>query len=176
VTTTMENNHRNVAGKIALDAEGLRQNLRMILAHLLDLHLLGSQACCHLAAVNSLPAMRLHLDSVVQTVREAIDTLIERLRALEADSHCASATTLPAPPLGERSTSAMLDRITYRIVTLADIIDGAHDRVEAVDSSTADLLRVITYAFEAHVDTLKSQNLGIPEMHQRIRKEHNAKR
>src|SRR5262245_6777760 len=154
MTIAPQNRRRST---IALDAEGLRQNLRMILAHLCDLHLLGSEAYGHFSAANSLPTMQLLLDGIVQTVREATDTLAERLRALDTVSYGSSTTTVPALPPGERSTAAMLDRIVHRIVTVVDIIDGVHDRVDASDSSTGELLRAITHAFDQHAGTLKSQ-------------------
>ena len=75
-------------GKAALEAEGLRQNLRMILGLLFDLRLLGSQAYGHLSTVTSLSATQRQLDNIVQTAREASDTLAERLRALDASQCC----------------------------------------------------------------------------------------
>jgi starvation-inducible DNA-binding protein len=161
MTNAPQAHHRGRDGEAAIDAEGLRQNLRMILAYLFDLHLLGSQAYGHLSAANSLPALQLHLDSIIQTAREATKTLAERLHALDARSSttATSTTAVPGSPPGERSTAAMLDRIAHRIVTLVDIIGWVHDRVDSADSSTAELLRVITDALEIQACVLNSGEL-----------------
>jgi starvation-inducible DNA-binding protein len=158
MTNAPQSHHRGRDGEAALDAEGLRRNLRMIPAYLFDLHLLGSQAHGHVRAANSLPALQFHLDSIIQTAREASNTLGERLHALDArsSSNATSTTAVPGPPPGERSTAAMLDRIAHRIVTLVDIIGWVDDRVDSADSSTAELLRAITDAFEMHAWVLNS--------------------
>jgi len=154
---------RGLTGTAVLDAEGLRQNLRMILGLLFDLRLLGSQAYGHLSTANSLPAMQLQLDSIVQTAREATDTIAERLRVLDASSQCfstnASTTIAPAPPPGEPSTEAMLDRIANRILTVVDIIGWVHDRLDTADSSTADVLRAITDVFQEQAWMLSAREL-----------------
>jgi starvation-inducible DNA-binding protein len=145
----------NGTDKAALDAERLRQNLRMILSLLFDLRLLGSQAYGHLSALNGLPAMQLQLDSIVATAREATETLSERLRLLDA-----SATAAPALPPGERSTAAMVDRIVNRIFTVVNIMAWVHDRLDSADSSTADVLRAITDVFQEQALTLTDSTTG----------------
>ena len=161
--TEIEKHPDALTGKAALDVEGLRQNLRMILGLLFDLRLLGSQAYGHLNALNNLPAMQLHLDSIVQTAREATETLSERLRVLDAASApCStdgSATAVSAPPPGERSTAAMLDRIANRITTVADIIGWVHDRLDTDEASTADLLHAIRDVFQQQAWTLTAREV-----------------
>jgi DNA-binding ferritin-like protein len=129
----------------------------MILAHLCDLHLLGSGAYGYLSAVGGAPTMQLLLDGIVQTVREASDTIGERLHALDAESNCAAKASA-CPPQGERSSAAMLDRIALRIATLVAIIDNVHGRVVAVDPVTGDLLRAIMRTFAEHAVTLTSKD------------------
>ncbi|WP_101952715.1 DNA starvation/stationary phase protection protein [Mycobacterium sp. 3519A] len=138
------------------DAEGSRQNLRMILAHLCDLHLLGSTAYGHLGAADVPPTMQSLLDSLVETVREATGTIAERLRILDAVSH-GPALTASCTPSGQRSTAELFDRIAVRIATVVAIIDNVRGRVGAADPATGDLLRAIIRAFDEHASTFKSQ-------------------
>jgi starvation-inducible DNA-binding protein len=167
VTTPSQSDRRSGEKTPALDAESLRQNLLMILAHLFDLRLLGSQAHGHFIGTDGVPNVRVQLDGIVQTVCEASDTVAERVRALDAVSHRRSLTALTttthvSPPAGERSIGAMLDRVTHRIFTVVDIVRSVHDRVVTTDLLTADLLRVITEVWKGRVgcSILKAQSLS----------------
>ena len=153
---------RDLTGDALVGAEGLRQNLRMIIGLLFDLRLLGGQAYGHLSTANSMPRMQLQVDSIVQTAREATDTIAERLRVLDASQCCspnASMTIAPAPPPGEPSTEAVLDRIANRILTVVDIIGWVGDRLDTADSSTADVLRAIGDVLQEQAWMLSAREL-----------------
>ncbi|MFG1931276.1 DNA starvation/stationary phase protection protein [Mycobacterium sp. NPDC048908] len=164
MSTEIQTQPPALTGKAALDAETLRQNLRMILALLFDLRLVGSQACGHLSALNGLPALQLQLDGIVQTACEATETLSERLRVLDAAAKPCSPDAAPTPvlasPPGERSTAAMLDRIANRILTVANIIGSVHDRLDTADASTADVLRAIKDVFQEQALALTTRELA----------------
>jgi starvation-inducible DNA-binding protein len=163
MTTPPHSDRRSGDKRTAIDTESLRQTLLMILGHLFDLHLLGSQAHGHFIGTDGFPDVRVQLDGIVQVVREATDTIVERLRALDAGSHrrletSPGTTTLVGPPgRGTQYRRAMLDRITHRIVTVVDIIRSVHKRVATTDMPTADLLRVMAEVLERQGRLLKSQ-------------------
>ena len=60
----------------------LTQNLQKVLVDLIELHLQGKQAHWNLVGTN-FRDLHLQLDEIVDTAREASDTIAERLRAIE---------------------------------------------------------------------------------------------
>jgi starvation-inducible DNA-binding protein len=140
----------------------LPENLQKILVDLIELHLQGKQAHWNLVGTN-FRDLHLQLDEIVDTAREASDTIAERMRALDAvpdgrsDTVTAS-TTLPSMPSGEYSTTEVVDMITNRIYAAVDTMRSAHDDVDNADPSTADLLHAIIDALEKHAWMLKSEN------------------
>ena len=88
---------------------GLPQNLQRVLVDLIELHLQGRQAHWKLVGTN-FRDLHLQLDEIVDTAREASDTIGECMRALNAvpggrsDTVTAS-TTLPAISPAELSTT-----------------------------------------------------------------------
>ena len=143
----------------------LPQNLQKVLVDLIELHLQGKQAHWNLVGTN-FRDLHLQLDEIVDTAREASDTIAERMRALNAvpdgrsDTVTAS-TTLPAIPPAELSTTDTVDLITTRIYAAVDTIRTVHDAVDAADSSSADLLHAIIDALEKAAWMLKSENRKI---------------
>jgi starvation-inducible DNA-binding protein len=143
----------------------LPQNLQKVLVDLIELHLQGKQAHWNLVGTN-FRDLHLQLDDIVDTAREASDTIAERMRALDAvpdgrsDTVTAS-TTLPAFPPAERSTIDTVDLITTRIYAAVDTVRTVHDDVDAADPSTADLLHVIIDDLEKQAWMLKAENRKI---------------
>lgn len=143
----------------------LPQNLQKVLVDLIELHLQGKQAHWNLVGTN-FRDLHLQLDDIVDTAREASDTIAERMRALNAvpdgrsDTVTAS-TTLPAFPPAERSTTDTVDLITTRIYAAVETVRTVHDDVDAADPSTADLLHAIIDALEKQAWMLKAENRKI---------------
>jgi starvation-inducible DNA-binding protein len=143
----------------------LPQNLQTVLVDLIELHLQGKQAHWNLVGTN-FRDLHLQLDEIVDTAREASDTVAERMRALNAvpdgrsDTVTAS-TTLPALSPAELSTTETVDLITVRIYAAVDTIRGVHDAVDAVDPSTSDLLHEMIDSLEKAAWMLKSENRKI---------------
>ena len=144
---------------------GLPQNLQRVLVDLIELHLQGKQAHWNLVGTN-FRDLHLQLDEIVDTAREASDTIAERMRALNAvpdgrsDTVTAS-TTLPAISPAELSTTETVDLITTRIYAAANTIRTVHDDVDAADPSTSDLLHEMIDSLEKAAWMLKSENRKI---------------
>ena len=143
----------------------LPRNLQKVLVDLIELHLQGKQAHWNLVGTN-FRDLHLQLDEIVDTAREASDTIAERMRALNAvpdgrsDTVTAS-TTLPAIPPTELSTTDAVDLITTRIYAAVDTVRTVHDDVDAADPSSADLLHDIIHDLEKQACMLKSENRKI---------------
>ena len=143
----------------------LPQNLQKVLVDLIELHLQGKQAHWNLVGTN-FRDLHLQLDEIVDTAREASDTIAERMRALNAvpdgrsDTVTAS-TTLPAIPPAELSTTEAVDLITTRIYAAVDTARIVHDDVDTADPSSADLLHDIINDLEKAAWMLKSENRKI---------------
>ena len=140
-------------------------NLQRVLVDLIELHLQGKQAHWNLVGTN-FRDLHLQLDEIVDTAREASDTIAERMRALSAVPDGRSdtvtvSTTLPAISPAEFSTMETVDLITTRIYATVGTMRFVHDEVDAVDPSTADLLHQIIDSLEKAAWMLKSENRKI---------------
>ena len=143
----------------------LTQNLQKVLVDLVELHLQGKQAHWNLVGTN-FRDLHLQLDEIVDTAREASDTIAERMRALNAvpdgrSDIVTATTTLPAITPLELSTTETVDLITTRIYAAVDTVRHVHDDVDAADPSTADLLHDVISALEKAAWMLKSENRKI---------------
>jgi starvation-inducible DNA-binding protein len=141
------------------------KNLQKVLVDLIELHLQGKQAHWNVVGTN-FRDLHLQLDEIVDTAREASDTIAERIRALNGipdgrSDTVTESTTLPALPPAELSTTETVDLITTRIYGAVDTIRTVHDDVDAADPSSADLLHVIIDALEKAAWMLKSENRKI---------------
>src|ERR1700733_6442436 len=97
-------------------SDSLVHNLQRVLVDLIELHLQGKQAHWNLVGTN-FRDLHLQLDEIVDSAREAADTIAERIRALNAvpdgrSDTVTAFTTLPAMPPAELSTSDTVDLIT----------------------------------------------------------------
>lgn len=140
----------------------LRQNLSKVLVDRIELRLQGKQAHWNVVGTNF---RDLHLDEIVDTAREASDTIAERMRALDAvdgrsDTVTAS-TTLPAFPPAEQSTTDTVELISAANYGAVGTIRGVHDDVDVADPASADLLHTIIDALEKAAWMLKSENRKI---------------
>ena len=143
----------------------LAVNLQRVLVDLIELHLQGKQAHWNLVGTN-FRDLHLQLDEIVDTAREASDTIAERMRALNAvpdgrsDTVTAS-TTLPAISPAELSTTETVDLITTRIYSTVGTMRNVHDDVDTADPSTSDLLHQMIDSLEKAAWMLKSENRKI---------------
>jgi starvation-inducible DNA-binding protein len=143
----------------------LLSHLQEVLVDLIELHLQGKQAHWNLVGTN-FRDLHLQLDEIVDTAREASDTIAERMRALNgvpdgrSDTVTAS-TTLPAIPPNELSTTETVDLVTTRIYAAVNTVRTVHDEVDAADPSSSDLLHDIIDNLEKAAWMLKSENRKI---------------
>lgn len=136
--------------------------LQQIVVDLVELSLQGKQAHWNVVGHN-FRDLHLQLDEVVDDVREATDTIAERMRAVKAvpdgrSDTVVAATTLPRYPEGEQSVAAVVDLITARLRAAADTVRTVHDRVDSEDPSTADLLHTIIDSLEKHAWMVGAEN------------------
>jgi starvation-inducible DNA-binding protein len=140
----------------------LANNLQAVLVDLIELHLQGKQAHWNVVGKN-FRDLHLQLDEIVDTAREASDTIAERIRALRAtpdgrsDTVTAS-TTLPDFPVGEQNTATVVDLITDRIVAAVSTMRTVHDEVDDDDPSSADLLHAIIDDLEKYTWMISAEN------------------
>ncbi len=163
MTTSLSANRRGVEQIRPFQAPAtLFEDLQKVLVDLIELHLQGKQAHWNLVGTN-FRDLHLQLDSIVDTAREASDTIAERLRALDAvpdgrSDTVVSTTTVPAIPPGLLSVTQTVDIITNRIYAVVNTLRTVHDDVDAADPSTADLLHAIIDALEKEAWLLKSES------------------
>src|ERR1700712_1440477 len=110
-------------------------NLQKVLVDLIELHLQSKQVHWNLVGTN-FRDLHLQLDEIVDTAREASDTIAERMRALNAvpdgrSDTVTATTTLPAITPLELSTTETVDLITTRIYAAVDTTRDVHDDVDA---------------------------------------------
>jgi starvation-inducible DNA-binding protein len=143
----------------------LTENLQKVLVDLIELHLQGKQAHWNVVGTN-FRDLHLQLDEIVDIAREASDTIAERMRAINAmpdgrSDTVTATTTLPAITPVELSTAETVDLITTRIYAAVDTVRDVHDKVDAADPSTADLLHTVITDLEKAAWMLKSENRKI---------------
>jgi starvation-inducible DNA-binding protein len=156
--------HRRSADEVRMfhAPAGFFEDLQKVLVDLIELHLQGKQAHWNLVGTN-FRDLHLQLDSIVDTAREASDTIAERMRALDAvpdgrSDTVVATTTVPNLPPGLLGVTETVETITNRVYAVVSTIRTVHDAVDAVDPSTADLLHGIIDALEKEAWLLKSEN------------------
>jgi starvation-inducible DNA-binding protein len=163
MTTSLSTNRRVVDQIQPFHAPAsLFQDLQTVLVDLIELHLQGKQAHWNLVGTN-FRDLHLQLDSIVDTAREASDTIAERMRALDAvpderSDTVVATTTVPAIPPGLLGVTETVDIISNRIYAVVSTLRTVHDDVDAADPSTADLLHAIIDDLEKEAWLLKSEN------------------
>lgn len=133
-----------------------------MLVDLIELHLQGKQAHWNLVGAN-FRDLHLQLDEVIDTAREASDTIAERMRAVRAVPDGRSdtvtvTTTLPEFPAGEVSTSEAVSLVTDRLVATVATVRQVHDEVDADDPASADLLHAIIDDLEKYIWMISAEH------------------
>jgi starvation-inducible DNA-binding protein len=139
----------------------LTSDLQAVLVALLELQNQAKQA--HWALVGpQFRSVHLQLDEIVGEVREHVDTIAERLRALEAMPDGRTATiyatsTLEPFPAGEVTVVSAAGIIADRILATVSVMRGVHDEVDNQDPTSADILHVVIEGLEKQRWMLTSQ-------------------
>jgi len=140
----------------------LFEDLQAVLVDLIELHLQGKQAHWNLVGTN-FRDLHLQLDTIVDTAREASDTIAERMRALDGvpdgrSDTVVATTTVPAIPSGLINASETVDMITTRIYAVVGTLRAVHDDVDDADPSSADILHAIIDNLEKEAWLLRAEN------------------
>jgi len=143
-------------------APALAGALQQVLVDLIELHLQGKQAHWNVVGRN-FRDLHLQLDDIVDTAREAADTVAERIRALGAAADgrsdmVAATTTLPVFPDGERDTATVAALLDTRLRATATTLRQARGEVDVEDPPTADLLHAIIDDLEKHAWMMRAEN------------------
>jgi starvation-inducible DNA-binding protein len=143
-------------------SQQLADHLQRVLADLTALHLNGKQAHWNVIGHN-FRDLHLQLDDIVDTAREASDTIAERMRALDTvpdgrPRTVAATTRLPLLPPGELDTATIVELMTSQIRVTTTTVREVHDDIDAEDPSTADLLHTIIDELEKHAWMLHAEN------------------
>ena len=132
-TATTQNNRRGDDEVRNFEASPqLTAHLQRVLVDLIELHIQGKQVHWNVVGANFRDP-HLQLDEVVDTAREASDTIAERMRALGVvpdgrSDTVAFKTTLPQFPAFEQSTAEVVDLITTRAYATVDTLRALHRR------------------------------------------------
>ena len=143
----------------------LAGHLQRVLVDLVELHLQGKQAHWNVVGPN-FRDLHLQLDEIVDTAREAGDTVAERMRALHAtpdgrSDTVAATTTLPAFPPGEQHTGDVVRAVTARLQAAVATMRAVHDDVDAEDPTSGDLLHAIVEGLEKQAWMLEAEIRGV---------------
>lgn len=154
-STTTSSRRSSVDGLRFIGPERLARNLQSVLVELIELHLQGKQAHWNLVGTN-FRDLHLQLDEIIDTAREASDTIAERMRAVRAvpdgrSDTVSATTTLPAFPTGEVSTSDVVTLVSDRLIATVATVRQVHDDVDADDPASADLLHAIIDDLEKYL-------------------------
>jgi starvation-inducible DNA-binding protein len=150
--TTINREVREVAGTEFVASLALTADLQAVLVDLLELQSQAKEAHWNLVGPH-FRSIHLEFDEIVDLVRENVDTIAERMRALEAvpdgrTRTVADTTTLEAFPAGEVSVDRAVAVIAERILTAVNVVRAVHDGVDEQDPTSADLLHVILEGLE----------------------------
>src|ERR1700738_797179 len=161
-TSQTDNRRRDDEVRNVEASPQLTAHLQRVLVDLVELHLQGKQAHWNVVGTN-FRDLHLQLDELVDFVREASDTIAERMRALDAvpdgrSDTVAGSTTLPQFPAYEHNTGGVVDLITGRTYAAIDTMRAVHDSVDAEDPSTADILHQLIDGLENLAWLIKSEN------------------
>lgn len=140
---------------------GLAGSLQQALVDLIELHLQGKQAHWNVVG-HGFRDLHRHLDAIVDTAREAADTIAERMRALDAvpdgrSDEVSATTTLPAFPDGEQDTATVAGLLDARLRAVAATLRGIRAEVDSEDPPTVDLLHAIIGSLESSAWMMRAE-------------------
>ncbi|WP_433559334.1 Dps family protein [Pseudonocardia xinjiangensis] len=121
----------------------LAEHLQCVLVDLIELHLQCNQAHWNVVGSN-FRDLHLQLNEIVNSAREASDTIAERMRALHAtpdgrSDTVAATTTLPVFPAGEQHAGDVVRAVTARLHAAVPTIRAVHDDIDAEYPTSTDL-------------------------------------
>lgn len=140
----------------------LGDRLQRVLVDLIELASQGKQAHWNVVGTNFRDT-HLQLDEVIDAAREFSDTVAERMRALHVvpdgrSDTVAETTTLPEFPLGEVSTTDVIDLVTARLEDTVATLRDVHDGVDEEDPTSADVLHAVIEKLEQFAWMMSSEN------------------
>ncbi len=141
--------------------ERLRANLQRVLVNLIDLQLTAKQAHWNLVGPN-FRDIHLNLDEVVAIVRQGVDDVAERMRALQTTPDgragvVAGDSSLPLFPAGEVSTHTAVVTVVEAIEVVTGCMREVHDAVDEDDPTSADMLHEYLTKLEQQAWFLSSE-------------------
>ena len=144
-----------------VDREAIGVELQAVLAILTDLALTGKHAHWNVQGAN-FRALHLHLDELVDAWREAADVVAERAVALGhapdgRTATIAAQTTLPQLDAGPQLDRELLVALTRILTEAIGAIRERMDRLEDVDTVTADLLHGVVATLEEQAWMIRVQ-------------------
>ena len=143
------------------DREGLGGELQGVLTVLIDLSLLGKQAHWNVVGPNFRP-LHLFLDEMIDAWRSAADAVAERAVALghAPDGRAATVVArsgLPTLPEGQIADRDVITAFTGLLTDAIGAIRNRMDRIEDVDTVTADLLHGVVAGLEENLWMVRVQ-------------------
>ena len=144
------------------DRRAIGAELQVVLVTLTDLSLIGKQAHWNLVGRTFHP-LHLFLDTLVEAWREASDRVAERAVALGYEPDGRAATVAATSPLEAFPPGQVLDEhviaaLTDRLTTAIGDIRERMDRLEDVDTVTADILHGIVAGLEENVWMIRAHS------------------
>ena len=140
----------------------LSDNLQRVLTDLIALELVGKQIHWNIVGPN-FRDVHLNLDEVVDIAREGSDEVAERMRAMQAVPNglpevVAQRNTLPTVPetiiKTDDAEELAIAAINATVATMRDV----HEKVDAEDSASADILNDYIRRLEQQAWFIRSQN------------------
>ena len=143
------------------DREAIGDQLQVALTVLIDLSLLGKQAHWNVVGPLFRP-LHLQLDELIDAWRDAADAVAERAVALGHSPDGRAATVaarseLPTLPEGQIADRDVVASFTRLLTDAVGTIRERMDRIEDVDTVTADLLHGVVAGLEENLWMIRVQ-------------------
>ena len=140
----------------------LAGELQKVLVDVTALSLVGKQLHWNITG-EGFRSLHLYLDAVVDIAREASDEFAERMRAVFAVPDArpdvvAQSNSLPAVPESLVTTSEGADLAVAAITAAVGTMRDVHEKVDAEDSASADILNDYIRRLEQQAWFIRSQN------------------
>jgi starvation-inducible DNA-binding protein len=151
------------------DREVIGVELQKVLVTLVDLALIGKHAHWNVVGPD-FRSLHLELDEMIDTWRAAADAVGERAVALGhwPDGRTATVgarTQLTSLTDGPQPDSSLVAALTVRLADTVDLVREYTDRVQDIDTVTADLLRGIVATLEQQLIVAAGPNGSAQERH-----------